>query len=248
MSEQTDEYKQDPVQAEQTVDPSSDNVAAKIDADRGDDDVNDKEDNRPATAINETANKVPEKDDVSDPVNDERVQQSVHGGGNDDENNKQAKARNDTANNVLQHDDVAKPVSEERIEENINEDAQDDIRDDKSRKSRKGKNKVHPSVETVSEYANQELIGQGRTGPVPNNDTNATTSGKSDTNRQKPSQSETTTDIDEDTKRVMYTRIYLSSHEMFCDFLGHRSRRLQWPIVIMRCPSHVVRRPSSVVR
>ena len=29
-------------------------------------------------------------------------------------------------------------------------------------------------------------------------------------------------------------------------FLGHRSQRLQWPIVIMRCPASVVRRPSSV--
>ena len=27
-------------------------------------------------------------------------------------------------------------------------------------------------------------------------------------------------------------------------FLGHRSQRLQWPIVIMRCPASVVRRPS----
>ena len=31
-------------------------------------------------------------------------------------------------------------------------------------------------------------------------------------------------------------------------FLGHRSQRLQWPIVITRCPASVVRRPSSVVR
>ena len=31
-------------------------------------------------------------------------------------------------------------------------------------------------------------------------------------------------------------------------FLGHRSQRLQWPIVIMRCPASVVRRPSSVCR
>ena len=30
-------------------------------------------------------------------------------------------------------------------------------------------------------------------------------------------------------------------------FLGHRSQRLQWPIVITRCPASVVRRPSSVV-
>ena len=30
--------------------------------------------------------------------------------------------------------------------------------------------------------------------------------------------------------------------------LGHRSQRLQWPIVITRCPASVVRRPSSVVR
>ena len=34
----------------------------------------------------------------------------------------------------------------------------------------------------------------------------------------------------------------------FKQFLGHRSQRLQWPIVIMRCPASVVRRPSSVVR
>ena len=27
-------------------------------------------------------------------------------------------------------------------------------------------------------------------------------------------------------------------------FLGHRSQRLQWPIVITRCPASVVRRPS----
>ena len=27
------------------------------------------------------------------------------------------------------------------------------------------------------------------------------------------------------------------------DFLGHRSQRLQWPIVITRCPLSVVRRP-----
>ena len=35
-----------------------------------------------------------------------------------------------------------------------------------------------------------------------------------------------------------------------CSFLGHRSQRLQWPIVITRCPASVVRpsvcRPSSV--
>ena len=31
-------------------------------------------------------------------------------------------------------------------------------------------------------------------------------------------------------------------------FLGHRSQRLQWPIVITRCPASVVRRLSSVVR
>ena len=31
-------------------------------------------------------------------------------------------------------------------------------------------------------------------------------------------------------------------------FLGHRSQRLQWPIVITRCPASVVRRPSSVCR
>ena len=30
-------------------------------------------------------------------------------------------------------------------------------------------------------------------------------------------------------------------------FLGHRSRTLQWPIVITRCPASVVCRPSSVV-
>ena len=30
--------------------------------------------------------------------------------------------------------------------------------------------------------------------------------------------------------------------------LGHRSQRLQWPIVITRCPASVVRRLSSVVR
>ena len=31
-------------------------------------------------------------------------------------------------------------------------------------------------------------------------------------------------------------------------FLGHRSQRLQWPIVITRCPASVVRRPSVVCR
>ena len=30
--------------------------------------------------------------------------------------------------------------------------------------------------------------------------------------------------------------------------LGHRSQRLQWPIVITRCPASVVRRPSVVCR
>ena len=32
-----------------------------------------------------------------------------------------------------------------------------------------------------------------------------------------------------------------------CQFLGHRSRRLQWPIVITRCPASVVCRLASVV-
>ena len=38
------------------------------------------------------------------------------------------------------------------------------------------------------------------------------------------------------------------SHDSRIRFLGHRSQRLQWPIVITRCPASVVRRLSSVVR
>ena len=42
--------------------------------------------------------------------------------------------------------------------------------------------------------------------------------------------------------------ILMPPRPIFIYFLGHRSQRLQWPIVITRCPSSVVRRPSSVVR
>ena len=206
MSEQTDEYKQDPVQPdEQTVNPASDNVAAENGADRGDDDVNDNGDNRPATAITDTAKQVPDKDDVADSVNEERVQQSVNAGGNDNEDS--ISASTDTANKVLPNEDIANPDSKERVDENVNENAQDDTKEDKTRKSRKGKNKVHPSVETVSEYANQDGTSQGLSGQIPGNKTNATNSGKTETNRGKPLQSETTTGIDEDTRRVMFTCI-----------------------------------------
>ena len=43
---------------------------------------------------------------------------------------------------------------------------------------------------------------------------------------------------------MVYSTCFLS---LFCQFLGHRSQRLQWPIVITRCPESV-RRPSVVCR
>ena len=51
-------------------------------------------------------------------------------------------------------------------------------------------------------------------------------------------------------EECLYNR--LKCFKSFNEFLGHRSQRLQWPIVITRCPSSVcrlssvVRRPSSV--
>ena len=49
---------------------------------------------------------------------------------------------------------------------------------------------------------------------------------------------------------VLLLLLFFFSHglsdSIALSFLGHRSQRLQWPIVIMRCPSSVVR--PSVVR
>ena len=48
-----------------------------------------------------------------------------------------------------------------------------------------------------------------------------------------------------------YTRCLLNTRRVAESnglLLGHRSQRLQWPIVITRCPASVVRRPSSVCR
>ena len=45
--------------------------------------------------------------------------------------------------------------------------------------------------------------------------------------------------------RISQQNTYLAMDAKY--FLGHRSQRLQWPIVITRCPASVVRRPSSVV-
>ena len=43
------------------------------------------------------------------------------------------------------------------------------------------------------------------------------------------------------------TKVYVVSLSIGIErFLGHRSQRLQWPIVITRCPASVVRRPSVV--
>ena len=41
----------------------------------------------------------------------------------------------------------------------------------------------------------------------------------------------------------LLTRYFLFFRFSFLHFLGHRSQRLQWPIVITRCPLSVVRRP-----
>ena len=41
----------------------------------------------------------------------------------------------------------------------------------------------------------------------------------------------------------IHTYIFFLLHTCKCRVLGHRSRRLQWPIVITRCPASVVRRP-----
>ena len=49
--------------------------------------------------------------------------------------------------------------------------------------------------------------------------------------------------------QVCITKAYMNSDmplETTASFLGHRSQRLQWPIVITRCPASVVR--PSVVR